>query len=260
MIDGMAYGQLKTVIMAAGKGKRMLSDEMPKVMHKVNGKPMVDHVVDLALKIGIPPVIVIVGFRRERVMEHLEPLYGRSVTFAVQAEQLGTGHAVMQTEGLLDGFDGDVLVLSGDVPLLTEITAQNLINSHHATGAAMTVLTAEVDDPTGYGRIIRLSDGSVDRIVEHKDATAIEKKIREINSGIYVFKRKELFDALRHITPENAQHEYYLTDVFGYFVHHGMRVSAVLAKHFDEIRGVNTFDQLKEAEDVLKSNTNVFGS
>jgi UDP-N-acetylglucosamine diphosphorylase/glucosamine-1-phosphate N-acetyltransferase len=244
-----------TVIMAAGKGKRMLNDDLPKVMHEVTGKPMVDHVVDLALKIGVPPVIVIVGFRREMVMEHLSGIYGQSVTFAIQAEQLGTGHAVMQTEELLKGFDGDVLVLSGDVPLLTALTMQNLIDSHHSTGAAMTVLTAKVDDPTGYGRIIRLPDGSVDRIVEHKDATADEMAVDEINSGIYVFKRKELFDALRHITPENSQHEYYLTDVFGYFVHHGMRVSAVLAKHFDEIRGVNTVSQLKEAEAVLKSNS-----
>ena len=249
-----------TVVMAAGKGKRMLNPEMPKVMHKVNGKPLVDHVVDLALKIGSSPVIVIVGFKREIVMQHLTKTYGGSVTFAIQAEQLGTGHAVMQTEDLLKDFDGDVLVLSGDVPLLTAKTMRNLIISHHKSGAAMTVLTAKVDDPTGYGRIIRMADGHVDRIVEHKDATPEERAIDEINSGIYVFKRKELFDALHHITPENSQHEYYLTDAFGYFVHHGMRVSAVLAKHFDEIRGVNTADQLKEAETALKSNSRVFGS
>lgn len=246
--------------MAAGKGKRMLNPDMPKVMHLVNGIPLVNHVVDLALKIGSSPVIVIVGFKKETVIQHLTQQYDSSVAFAVQAEQLGTGHAVMQTEELLKGFSGDVLVLSGDVPLLTEKTMRNLMDSHDKTGAAMTVLTAEVDDPTGYGRIIRLPDGSVDRIVEEKDASMEEREVKEINSGIYVFKRNELFDALRHITPENAQHEYYLTDVFGYFVHHGMRVSAVLAKHFDEIRGVNTVDQLREAELALKSNTNVFGS
>lgn len=249
-----------TVVMAAGKGKRMLSAEIPKVMHKVNGKPLVDHVVELALKIGGSPVIVIVGFRREVVMQHLAKSFGSSVKFAIQAEQLGTGHAVMQTHELLRDFDGDILVLSGDVPLLTAETMENLIDSHRQSGAVMTVLTASVDDPTGYGRIIRLPDGHVDRIVEHKDATQDERKVTEINSGIYVFKRKELFDALHHITPENSQHEYYLTDVFGYFVHHGMSVSAVLAKHFDEIRGVNTASQLKEAERALKSNTNVFGS
>ena len=162
------------------------------------------------------------------------------------------------TEELLKDFDGDILVLSGDVPLLTAKTMKNLVKSHHDTGAAMTVLTAELEDPTGYGRIIRFPDGAVDRIVEHKDATEAERKVREINSGIYVFRRKELFDALHHITPENSQHEYYLTDVFGYFVRHGMRVSAVLAEHPDEIRGINTVEQLKEAEMALKNNSHVF--
>ncbi len=250
----------KAVVMAAGKGKRMLNPDMPKVMHPINGKPLIDHVVDLAIRLGSSPVIVIVGFRRELVIQHLTDKYDSSVAFAVQAEQLGTGHAVMQTEKLLDGFNGDVLVLSGDVPLLTEKTMRNLLNSHYETGAAMTVLTAMVDDPTGYGRIIRLADGSVDRIVEQRDASPDERAVREINSGIYVFRRRELFDALRHVTPENSQHEYYLTDVFGYFVHHGMKVSAVLAEHFDEIRGINTVDQLKEAENALKSNTRIFGS
>ncbi len=256
----MQAGSFMTVVMAAGKGKRMLNPEIPKVMHEVNGKPMVDHVVDLALAIGSSPVIVVVGFKRELVMKHLSGSYGSSVKFAIQAEQLGTGHAVMQTEDMLKDFNGDVLVLSGDVPLLTAKTMRNLINSHRESGAAMTVLTATIDDPTGYGRIVRLPDGHVDRIVEQKDATPDETKVNEINSGIYVFKRKELFDALRYVTPENSQHEYYLTDVFGYFVHHGMKVSAVLADHFDEIRGVNTAAQLKEAERALKSNINVFGS
>ncbi len=249
---------LKSVIMAAGKGKRMLNDELPKVMHLVDGKPLVDHVIDLATELGSSQVIVIVGFRREMVINHLSEEYGSSVTFAVQADQLGTGHAVMQTEELLKDFDGDILVLSGDVPLLTAKTMKNLVKSHHDTGAAMTVLTAELEDPTGYGRIIRFPDGAVDRIVEHKDATEAERKVREINSGIYVFRRKELFDALHHITPENSQHEYYLTDVFGYFVRHGMRVSAVLAEHPDEIRGINTVEQLKEAEMALKNNSHVF--
>jgi len=181
------------------------------------------------------------------------------VSFAIQEEQLGTGHAVMQTENMLKDFDGDFLVLSGDVPLLTLSTMQNFLRTHRRSGSVMTVLTAKMKDPTGYGRIVRLSDGSVDRIVEEKDATPEEKEINEINSGIYIFKRKELFDALHHINPENAQHEYYLTDVLGYFTHKKMKVSAVLAKHFDEIRGVNTVIQLTEAERALQSNDEVFG-
>ncbi|MCL4509831.1 MAG: sugar phosphate nucleotidyltransferase [Bacteroidetes bacterium] len=250
----------QTVILAAGKGKRMKNPDLPKVMYKVNGKPMVDHVVELAHKLGSLSVIAIVGFKREVVIDHLREAFGNEVTFAVQEEQLGTGHAVMQIEQMLKDFNGDVLVLSGDVPLLTEKTMRQLLKKHQESGAVMTVLTAKINDPTGYGRIIRLSDGHVDRIAEEKDAAPEEKKIDEINSGIYVFKCKELFDALHHLSPENAQHEYYLTDVLGYFAHHGMRVSAVLAKHFDEIRGVNTVDQLSEAEKALQTNNEVFGS
>ncbi len=259
--------QFLTVILAAGKGKRMANPDLPKVMYQVNGKPMVDHVVELAHQLDSVSVIAIVGFKREVVIDHLKDKFGNTVSFAIQDEQLGTGHAVMQTEHMLKDFDGDVLVLSGDVPLLTLSTMQNLMRTHRRSGSVMTVLTAKMHDPTGYGRIVRLPDGSVDRIVEEKDATPEVKKIDEINSGIYVFKRKELFDALHHISPENAQHEYYLTDTLGYFTHlkksaSGIpsgKVSAVLAKHFDEIRGVNTLSQLTEAERALQSNDEVFG-
>jgi len=250
--------QFVTVILAAGKGKRMADPDIPKVMHQVSGKPMVDHVVELAHRLDSASVIAIVGFKREIVIEHLREKFGNTVSFAIQEEQLGTGHAVMQTENLLKDFDGDVLVLSGDVPLLTLSTMQKFLRTHRRSGSVMTVLTAKIGDPTGYGRIIRLADGSVDRIVEEKDATPEKKRIDEINSGIYIFKRKELFDALHHINPENAQHEYYLTDTLGYFTHQKMKVSAVLAKHFDEIRGVNTVVQLTEAERALQSNDEVF--
>lgn len=249
-----------TLILAAGMGKRMTDQTLPKVMYRVNGKPMVDHVVELAQKLGSLSTIAIVGFKREIVIDHLRKAFGDRVSFAIQEEQRGTGHAVMQTEEVLRDFDVDVLVLSGDVPLLTEKTMRQLLKMHREGGAVMTVLTAKVDDPTGYGRIVRLADGSVDRIVEEKDATPEQRKIDEINSGIYVFTRKELFDALHHVGNKNAQHEYYLTDVLEYFVHHGMRVSAVLAKHFDEIRGVNTMAQLLEAERAMQSNNEVFGS
>lgn len=249
-----------TLILAAGKGKRMADQTLPKVMYKVNGKPMLDHVAELALKLGSMSTIAIVGFRKEIVIDHLRKAFGDEVGFAVQEEQLGTGHAVLQAEAVLTNFEGDVLVLSGDVPLLTEKTMTQLLDSHSRSASVMTVLTAQMQDPTGYGRIIRLADGSVDRIVEEKDATPDQKSVDEINSGIYVFKRKELFDALHHVGNQNAQREYYLTDVLGYFVHHGMKVSAVLAKHFDEIRGVNTMTQLFEAERALQNNNEVFGS
>ncbi len=251
--------QFLTVILAAGKGKRMANPDLPKVMYKVNGKPMIDHVIELAHQLDSNSVIAIVGFKRQIVIDHLKEEFGSTVSFAIQEEQLGTGHAVMQTEQILKDFDGDVLILSGDVPLLTLSTMRNFLKTHWRSKSAMTVLTANMSNPTGYGRIVRFADGSVDRIVEEKDASLEEKKINEINSGIYVFKRKELFEALRHIDFENAQHEYYLTDVLGYFTHHKMKVSAVLAKHFDEIRGINTVSQLMEAERALQTNGEVFG-
>ena len=249
-----------TLILAAGKGKRMADQTLPKVMYKVNGKPMIDHVVELAMKLGSISTVAIVGFKREIVIDHLTAAFDERVGYAVQEQQLGTGHAVLQTEEILTDFDGDVLVLSGDVPLLTEKTMKQLLDTHRLGDSVMTVLTARMDDPTGDGRISRRDDGSVDRIVEEKDASLEQKAIDEINSGIYVFRRKELFDALHHIGKENSQNEYYLTDVLGYFVHRGMKVSAVLAKHFDEIRGVNTMTQLMEAERALQTNSEVFGS
>lgn len=270
----MEFAKIATVILAAGKGKRManpdersapsrhennLGRDLPKVMYEVNGKPMLDRVIELAHQLDSISVIVIVGFKREIVINHVKEKFGNTVSFAIQEEQRGTGHAAMQTEHMLKDFDGDVLVVYGDMPLLTLSTMQNLLKIHRTRESLMTVLTGKMNDPTGYGRIIRLADGSVDRIIEEKDASPEEKKINEINSGIYVFKRKELFDALHHIKPNNAQHEYYLTDVLGYFTHHKMRVSAVLAKHFDEIRGVNTVIQLKEAEQALQSNDKIFG-
>ena len=244
--------KLATVILAAGKGTRMKKPDMAKVMFHLNGKPMIDNVVRLALDIGSDRVIVVVGYHRDMVISYIKQNISSDVEFVVQEEQLGTGHAVMQTEKILKDFDGDVLVLSGDVPLLTRETILNLLRHHYETDAVATILTAEVDDPTGYGRIVRKPDGSVDRIVEHKDASEEERKIKEINSGIYVFKREVLFEALKHITPDNAQHEYYLTDVFYYFSHHGMRISALRARNWDEIHGINTIEQLKTAREILE--------
>jgi len=250
--------QFSTIVLAAGKGKRMKNPDLPKVMYKVNGKPMIDHVVELAIALGSQEIIAVVGFKKEIVIDHITATFGNKVKFATQFEQLGTGHAVMQAKPLLEDYDKDVLVLSGDVPLLTKRTMAELIRHHRDTNAVMTVLTAYVDDPTGYGRMIRMPDGAVDRIVEEKDANIEERSIREINSGIYVFKARPLFEALKHIDRNNAQNEYYLTDVLHYYTHHGMRVNAVRAQHFDEIRGVNTIEQLDEAEKAVRINSHLF--
>jgi UDP-N-acetylglucosamine diphosphorylase/glucosamine-1-phosphate N-acetyltransferase len=248
----MGERNFATVILAAGKGKRMKDPNLPKVMYNVNGKPMVHYVVELARRLGSASIIVVVGNKREIVTEYLRHEFGDSIVFAVQEEQLGTGHAVLQTEKILSNFDGEVLVLSGDVPVLTEKTMRHLIDVHNQSHAIATVLTAKIDIPTGYGRIVRLPDGAVDCIVEEKDASEQQKKINEINSGIYLFRRKELFEALHHLDSDNAQHEYYLTDVLGYFARHGMRISALAAEDFNEMRGVNTPEQLDELEKIVQ--------
>jgi UDP-N-acetylglucosamine pyrophosphorylase len=243
---------LAVVIMAAGKGTRMKYPSKAKVMYELLGKPMIHYVVDLAYNLKADRVIVIVGYQSEVVKKYI-CISHPQIEIALQAEQLGTGHAVMQTETALKDFHGNVIVLSGDVPLLTAASMQRLIEHHFQTDAAATILTAHIDDPTGYGRMIRNNDGSVKKIVEQKDATEEERQMKEINSGIYIFNKKKLFNALQHITPHNVQKEYYLTDVFEYFWKNNWKVSALRASSVDEIRGINTIEQLQEAEKIKLS-------
>ncbi|MGA7161649.1 MAG: sugar phosphate nucleotidyltransferase [Bacteroidota bacterium] len=248
-----------TVIMAAGKGTRMKNSEKAKVMFEVAGKPMIQHVVDLAIDLDSDRIIAVVGFYRDSVMAHVRRVTPK-VEFAVQEPQLGTGHAVMQTKTFLKDFHGDVLVLSGDVPLLRASTIRELVSFHRQAGAVATILTTDLDDPSGYGRILRGKGGNVVGIVEHKDATDDQRKVREINSGIYIFDNAHLFDALGHINTHNVQNEYYLTDVFAYYWKHGMKVTAKKAPDFDEVRGVNTVEQLEEANEILRKRNPVTAS
>lgn len=244
---------LAVVIMAAGKGTRMNNPSMAKVMYAIDGKPMVEHVVDLAYTVGAERVVTVVGWQKDTVIDHLRAT-GKQVDCVEQNPQLGTGHAVMQAEMPLQGFAGDVLVLSGDVPLLTVRTVERLLEHHRASPTAATVLTAVLDDATGYGRILRdPATGDVTGIVEHKDATEEQRAVREINSGIYVFDRQRLFDGLAQITPDNAQKEYYLTDVFRYFWRNRLPVRAVAADDPVEIQGINTVAQLEEARRVYEA-------
>lgn len=243
--------KFSTIIMAAGKGTRMKDPSKAKVMFEVNGKPMVQHVVEIAQGLGSERIITIVGFQRESLYTHLEKV-APTVEFAVQDPQLGTGHAVMQAEPFLRRYDGDVIVLSGDVPILRQQTIQKLIDYHRDNNAAGTILTAHMDDPTGYGRILRSKSGYVVGIMEHKDATDEQRAIKEINSGIYIFDTRYLFSALQHISPHNAQNEYYLTDVFGHFWKQKLVVAAMMTDDTNEILGVNTLEQLKEAETALQ--------
>jgi UDP-N-acetylglucosamine pyrophosphorylase len=219
-------------------------------MVELHGKPMVHYVVDLAYSLRASRVIVIVGYQRESVIDYIRNSHpdAQAVT---QAEQLGTGHAVLQAADALKDTDGDLLVLSGDVPLLRKRTLESLIRNHRLSKATATILTADLEDPTGYGRVIRNEDGSVKKIVEERDANPGEKAVREINSGIYLFQTRALFEGLHHISPHNAQKEYYLTDVFEYFWRHNMMVSGVKASNPDEIHGINTVDQLEEARAAM---------
>jgi len=238
-----------TLIMAAGKGTRMKSD-LPKVLHRLNGRPMVHYVIELAKRLNSQRTILIIGHKHELVEQACADM---DVEFVIQSPQLGTGHAVQMTAPLLKDYPGDALVLSGDVPLLREETLQSLINVHQTSRATATLLTAELEDPTGYGRIIRDKTGFVTKIVEHKDASPVELTVREINVGIYIFKAPDLFTALKQVKNDNAQGEYYLPDVISIFIAGGKKVNAVKTANFDETRGINTVAQLKEAETILNN-------
>lgn len=240
--------ELTTLILAAGLGKRMNSD-LPKVLHEVNGKPMVAYCIDLAKELQSQKTVIIVGYKREMVIESTKD-YG--VEFVIQDQQLGTGHAVQVCEDSLQNVEGDILILYGDVPLLRTETMKKMLDFHHVENAVCTVLTAVLDDPFNYGRIIRDDNGLVTKIVEEKDASETERNVKEINSGIYIFKKKELFDALHAITPSAVTGEYYLTSVFEVFAQQGMKVCAFVAKNADEILGVNNPEQLKAVEDAIK--------
>ena len=238
--------KMAAVILAAGKGTRMRS-RLPKVLHKVGGKPMLEHVMAAAETAGADKSIVVVGFESEQVAEFV----GTRAEIAVQAEQLGTGHAVMQTADLLKDFVGTVMVICGDTPLLDGCELKKFYVEHQSSGAAATVLTAILDNPTGYGRILRDCNGHVIGIVEEKDATMSQKSICEINTGIYCIEAPLLFEALSGLTCDNAQGEYYLTDVLGKLNEMGKFVGGVITADSDMIMGINSRRQLADAETIM---------
>ncbi len=242
-----------SVILAAGMGTRMKS-KMPKVLHKVCGKPLSKWVIDASKAAGADKVCAVVGHKAETVKEVL----GDVCEFALQAEQKGTGHAVMQAIDVIKNSKGEVVILNGDTPLITAETINKAIEYHKNNGNQATVITAILDDATGYGRIVRDNDGSVLKIVEQKDASEEEKKINEVNSGMYVFDAQSLVYALDKITPNNAQGEYYLTDTLEILLSAGKKIGGYAISDNDEIRGINDRVQLNEAENIMQKRINEY--
>ncbi|MBT2729750.1 bifunctional UDP-N-acetylglucosamine diphosphorylase/glucosamine-1-phosphate N-acetyltransferase GlmU [Bacillus sp. ISL-75] len=239
------------VILAAGQGTRMKS-KLYKVLHPVCGKPMVQHVVDQVMKLNIQEVVTIIGHGAEMVQAQL----GDSSRYALQDQQLGTAHAVSQAQSLLEGKAGVTIVVCGDTPLIKAETMESLFKHHEELAAKATILTARIEDPTGYGRIIRNKKGLVEKIVEHKDASDEERKINEINTGTYCFDNLALFEALKNVSNENVQGEYYLPDVIEILKKQGEVVTAFQTDEFEETLGVNDRVALAEAERIMRGRTN----
>lgn len=239
------------IVLAAGQGKRMKS-KLYKVLHPVCGKPMVGHVVSALESLETSRTVVIVGHGAEAVKSYL----GDRAEYALQAEQLGTGHAVLQAAPLLGEEDGLTIVICGDTPLVSKETLQGMIQLHQERGASATILTANVAEPKGYGRIIRNEQGYVTRIVEDKDCSPEQRKVQEINTGTYCFDNRKLFAALAQVKNDNAQKEYYITDVIGILNGQGERVEGYVLGDAVESIGVNDRLALSEAEQAMRARIN----
>lgn len=235
------------VILAAGQGTRMKS-KLYKVLHPVCGMPMVEHVTGNVEQLGVEKIVTVVGHGAEKVQQQL----GEKSEYALQAEQLGTAHAVQQTASLIEGLAGTTLVVCGDTPLIRPETMQALLDQHAETQAKATILTAIADNPTGYGRILRNSAGIVEKIVEQKDASPEEQQVKEINTGTYCFDNEALFEALKLVSNDNVQGEYYLPDVIEILQKQGEIVAAYATDSFDETLGVNDRVALSQAESIMR--------
>jgi bifunctional UDP-N-acetylglucosamine pyrophosphorylase / glucosamine-1-phosphate N-acetyltransferase len=252
MSEATAPKPLAVIILAAGLGKRMRSS-FPKVLHRLNGKPLLSYPLAAALGRDPAHIVVVVGHGAEQVKAACG---GAGILWAYQEEQLGTGHAVRCAQQRLESFSGDLLILSGDVPLVTAATLADILRRHRKQDAALSVLTADLQAPTGYGRIVRDSAGNLRGIVEERDATEAERAIREINAGVYAAASQFLFSALAEITNDNDQKEYYLPDVVKIALAKGERVATVRIADENEIRGINTREELAMMERLLQDRIN----
>src|SRR5699024_3847949 len=229
-----------------------MKSKLYKVLHPVCGKPMVQHIVDCLQSISIDETMVVIGHGAEQVKQQL----GDTVRYAYQEQQLGTAHAVMMGRELLEDKQGTTLVVTGDTPLIKKETLQNLMNHHKETMASATILTSVLNDASGYGRIIRQADGSVGKIVEHKDANNEERTVREINTGMFCFDNQKLFQALNQVNNHNAQGEYYLTDVIEILKNEGETIAAFATDDAEEGMGVNDRVQLSQVEQIMRKRIN----
>ena len=246
----MGNDDLATIILAAGKGTRMKSD-LVKVLHPLLGVPMLSYPIELSLDgINSGKTIVVVGYQGERIRAHFTD---DRLTFVDQGDPLGTGHAVLCVEKHLKGFKGTVLILYGDVPSLKEDTLRRFIDFHKGNEGVITVMTTVLEDPTGYGRIVRADEGWVQRIVEDKDASPGEMSIKEINTGIYCVESPFLFEALKQVRQDNVQGEYYLTDIVAIANGQKRKVYAFVAEHPAEVVGINTRVDLAKADEIMRS-------
>ena len=246
----MQEQDLAVIILAAGKGTRMQSP-LPKVLVPILGKPTLEYVLDIAEKLHPSRTLVVLGYQADRIREKFSK---RDFEFVLQEEQLGTGHAAYQTEKVLINFEGNVLVLCGDMPLIKAETLARLLHHHKKKAAKCTVLTLKTRVNNDFGRIIRDDKGLISKIVEFRDASEKEKNVDEFNSGVYCFDKKLFFKALSSIGDNNLQKEHYLTDTIEYSVKSGYRVASIQTENTEEIIGVNSPDDLKRVEDLLEKN------
>lgn len=240
---------LKAIVLAAGKGTRLHSEshDLPKVMREANGRPLISYVLSAIGFIAKTDITIVVGYKKEAVTAAF-----KGYSFAVQEQQLGTGHAVMSAAENLRGFEGSVLVCCGDMPLIKRETLEALVKTHYDDKNVCTILSGTSDEPLAYGRIVRDCSGDFLKMVEHKDCTDKEREIKELNSGVYMFEAPLLFETLVKLRCDNAQGEYYLTDVPGILKSEGLRVGVCCRHLGPELLGVNTPEQLELVESLLK--------
>jgi len=247
--------EIIAIVLAAGEGTRMKSAILPKVLHPICWKPMISYILETIQSVGVQKIIVVTGYKAELVKKFLGTSPNGDIKTVLQKGRFGTGDAVSCTKRLLKKFKGGLLILYGDMPLITPDCLDTLIAKHQSTGAGCTLLTAMAKNPTGFGRIVRDDQGRVLRIVEENDASIYEKVIEEINVGAYCFDAESLFDTLKKVKPHNKKKEYYLTDTISLLSREGKRIESIFTNNMDEAFGVSSRNDLVKAQEIIRKRT-----